>query len=181
MPLTDDQIQMLTALTVACRPHHAPRWDPAGTATFIRKVADRSLPSVMRACAAAAADPANRTPAVIPQPGAHWRADDTTPAERVVLADLCRDCGGRRGAGHPVDHEWVSLTGKPVSPGYGSDAVREARELARAARKAAGPELVAARRPLVAHTGPGPFHDQIVARSTAGVASEPDAGAGSDS
>lgn len=137
MPLTDDDVQMLTALTVRCRPHGASRWDPAGTAAFIRKVANRPLPSVMRACAAAAADRNNRTPAVIPQPGAHWRESDSDiPFVAPSLAELCGDCGREQGPQHPQDHPWVSLRSPRPPAGYDDGPARARAALAKLRSKA---------------------------------------------
>lgn len=74
-------------------------WDPQGILHALRKVADRDPATVLAAAARAAADPTNRTPAAIAQPGPHWHTGIPT-ADRhpsaTPAAELCTEHGTAR-------------------------------------------------------------------------------------
>lgn len=140
MTLTDAEIQMLAALTAKCRPHGATTWDPPGIVAALRKVSNRPLPSLMRACAAAAADRNNRTPGIIPQPGPHWREhDNDIPYVAPSLAQLCGDCGREQGPGHPQDHPWIPLHAPRKAAIDTTTGARRAREFLAAAKSGVAP------------------------------------------
>lgn len=65
MPLTDDDIRLLTWQARRARPHGAAQWDEPGIAAAITKVRHLSLADVMRAVANAADDREAQTPGVI--------------------------------------------------------------------------------------------------------------------
>lgn len=70
----------LATIVYDVRDEVTPKWQMPGIMTAVRSVAALDLPRAVTVCAAAraAADPSNRTPAVIPMDGDHWRAEDAS-------------------------------------------------------------------------------------------------------
>lgn len=117
--LNPNHAKQLTALVESLRPD----WDRSGIADAIWKARDKS--SALDVCIAAikACVLSNRTPAVIPLDGAHWRETVHAPVGRPGAADKashCEACG--------IVHTALS----PCSPpdqrahGRGAQAAREA-------------------------------------------------------
>jgi hypothetical protein len=65
MPVTESQAHALAAITVACRPHGARRWDEPGVVAAIGHVQRLALADVAMACIRAASDRSLNTPAAI--------------------------------------------------------------------------------------------------------------------
>lgn len=101
MPITKQQAEMISELMVACRPHGANRWDAPGCMAALAKVADRSLPEVVRAATRLAENREARTPMALGGNGPQWREVDEMPRQVVEPFDSADTCGtcGRRKAG----------------------------------------------------------------------------------
>ena len=98
MPLTHDQAAHIAPIIAACRPYGARRWDAPGIVAALMKVADRSLPEILRAATRAAEDRSAETPAVIAAANSlHWRerALEPVPTKPVV----CRIHGTQHSGG----------------------------------------------------------------------------------
>lgn len=120
---TPEHAKQLTALVCALRPD----WDRPGVADAIWKARDKG--SAIDVCVAAikACVLSNRTPAVIPLGGNHWREGGTTQVRRPGTADKashCDACG--------IVHTALSPCSPPEqrAHGRGAQAAREALEAA---------------------------------------------------
>lgn len=93
MPVTKDQAQQITALTIAARPTGAPRWDHAGVMSALARVAHLDLAEVLIAAGRAARDRDLDTPAPIGNPAALCWIE--RPIERPVPTKTTPDerCG----------------------------------------------------------------------------------------
>lgn len=101
MTVTKEQAEMLTALTVAARPHGARRWDGPGVMAALGKVRHMELAEVMMAAGRAARDRDLETPAAIGNPAAVCWVE--RPVERAVPVktlpeDRCGICARPRQA-----------------------------------------------------------------------------------
>jgi hypothetical protein len=107
MTVTKDQAQMLTTLAIACRPHRAPTWDPAGVMAAISAVRDRSLAEVILAVIRAASDRDAQTPGVIPSNGTHWQEQLKPPPFQPSTWDpaaVCTTCSRQEAQCRSVRH-----------------------------------------------------------------------------
>lgn len=76
--MTDRFPDHLATLVIDVRREVTPAWDTPGVMTAVRNAIGLGEPRAATACAAirAAANPSNRTPAVIAMPGDHWQRGD---------------------------------------------------------------------------------------------------------
>lgn len=103
--MTQDQGETLANLIHLLRPD----WGVAGTAKALFEARGQGdALTLARAALAAAADPGNRTPAIIGLNGAHWQGLHHKPAE-VPLEELCDECGRPE----PVCRKVARRTGDP--------------------------------------------------------------------
>ena len=117
MPVTKDQVDMLTALACAVRPRNAPRWDERGTHAAIDARKHLALDEVILDVIACAMDPEAKNPGVIGKLG--WRNRLLRVAgeplvERVEPALHCASCGQPEGdcrtkRAHDDDHRFVPV------------------------------------------------------------------------
>lgn len=125
--MTKHQAELLAAFIAACRD-----WQVPGTVTALAKARNRGdVWQVAIGALRAAANPGNKTPAIIALDGAHWRPanpDDeptVTPTARRIEDMRCPHCGmwSVRGENHTC--------GRVLDP----DQTRQAAAAARAAIK----------------------------------------------
>jgi hypothetical protein len=106
MTVTKDQAQMLTTLAIACRPHRAPTWDPAGVMAELAKMRDWALHEVMLRVAVCAADREARTPAVMSAPGTRIPETKPPPFQPSTWdpAAVCTTCSRQEAQCRSVRH-----------------------------------------------------------------------------
>lgn len=95
MTINEQQQRAVVYLAASCRPSGARRWNEAGIAAAVAKVAHRSLPDVILAVVRAAADRNAETPGVIPSAGPHWEEGSYQPVHEPVIVPShlrCRVC-----------------------------------------------------------------------------------------
>lgn len=146
MPVTDQQARALAFLAAAVRPYRAPTWDEAGIVANIAKVRDRDLALVAMAVIRAAADPALKSPGVIPTNGPHWTEKLTEPKwqpEVLTPAERCSVCSQREdrcralAAKDPDPHEFlpaVHAARRTLTPGQAKSVTDELRDVVASAR-----------------------------------------------
>lgn len=91
-PLNENQARALATLIATLRPGPTPpAWDAAGVFAALRQAATRGTAvEVAHAAITAAANPANRTPAVIPLAGPHWSTGATSTNDAIPRPDDAR-------------------------------------------------------------------------------------------
>lgn len=109
MTITRDQAQMLTTLACAARPTGARQWNPDDVMAEIKKLAGRSLGSVICAVTRASMDRGAERPAVISSAGSHW--SDTAISEPFVpraapVGTRCTVCGETEEGHRMQDHAY---------------------------------------------------------------------------